>query len=529
MNTTSALPFFSIILPVFNGGKFIAETIQSVLQQSFAAWELIVIDDGSTDDTATIVNDFCRHDDRMKILEQPNKKQPAARNAGIKIAKGQWIAFIDADDLWLPSKLELQHQLIKENGDLDVIFSDGYTKYEDKVITFYYHHKILAGFFRGKDLYKKMIFDNYIPILSVVFKSSWVSKAGMQDETVPGVEDHDYWLRLCRLGANFYGMEDRLFVYRIHSNNFSSDAVNQHHLSLIIRIKNFDLQLVNNEETKRFKRVFKKYLEYFRKQGKIEWEQDLKARFERLNIPPVPIAEKISDSFSAFVKGSKVVVKRILKRCVFFLLVILYFYPKKILSNYKQRISTLYTNWLNARNIINPQSISHSTTASINFYKRYNSKLDVQSIHIGDYSQINFVKDDSRFIGGSNLSIGKFCIFNIVGELVLGNNVLFNNHSTLTCHKEIVIGDNSWFGEGVRFYDHNHRYKDRNRPFTQQGYDDGKIEIGNNVWVGSNTVILKNVSIGDGCVIGANNVIYKSLPPNTIVKSRSMELIDVIK
>ncbi len=65
MNTTSALPFFSIILPVFNGGKFIAETIQSVLQQSFAAWELIVIDDGSTDDTATIVNDFCRHDDKI--------------------------------------------------------------------------------------------------------------------------------------------------------------------------------------------------------------------------------------------------------------------------------------------------------------------------------------------------------------------------------------------------------------------------------------------------------------------------------
>jgi acetyltransferase-like isoleucine patch superfamily enzyme len=374
-----------------------------------------------------------------------------------------------------------------------------------------------------------MIFDNYIPILSVVFKSSWVSKVGMQDETVPGVEDHDYWLRLCRAGASFYGMKDRLFVYRVHDNNFSSNLINQQHSSLIIRIKNFERQFLNNEETKRFERVFKKYLEYFRKEGKIEWQSDLSARFERLNLPTVPMGERISDNFSALIKGSKSVLKKILKRCVFFLLQIFYFYPKKALSNYKQRISTLYTNWLNSPNIVNPWSISHSATASINFFKEYNSKLDVQSIHIGDYSQLNFVKDNSRMTGGSDILIGKFCVFNIVGELVLGNNVLFNNHSTLTCHREIVIGDNSWFGEGVKFYDHNHRYQDRNRPFTQQGYDDGKIEIGNNVWIGSNTVILKNVSIGDGCVIGANNVVYKSLPPNTIVKSRSMELIDVIK
>lgn len=131
-------------------------------------------------------------------------------------------------------------------------------------------------------------------------------------------------------------------------------------------------------------------------------------------------------------------------------------------------------------------------------------------------------------IAGANLHIGKFCNFNVSGQLLIGNDVLFNNHSTLNCHGEIVIGDNTWFGEGVRLYDHNHRYRDRCVPFIKQGYNNGKIEIGSNVWVGSNTVILANVSIGDGCVIGANNVIYRSVPPNSIVKSRSMDTVEPI-
>jgi glycosyltransferase involved in cell wall biosynthesis len=148
MDTTSDAPFFSIILPVFNGEKFISETIQSILQQSFTNWELIVIDDGSTDKSAGIVKDFCKLDNRIKLLQQTNKKQPAARNAGMKIAQGEWIAFIDADDLWLPAKLELQYQFINKNANVDVVFSNGYTKYHDKRIWHYYHFEIVSQFYQ---------------------------------------------------------------------------------------------------------------------------------------------------------------------------------------------------------------------------------------------------------------------------------------------------------------------------------------------------------------------------------------------
>jgi glycosyltransferase involved in cell wall biosynthesis len=528
MDITKHPPFFSIILPLYNTQEFVSEAIQSVLKQSFKSWELIVIDDGSTDNSVTIVRRFCELDPRIKLLQQTNKKQPAARNLGIKYASGAWIAFIDADDLWLPEKLELQHDCIKKNNSLGVVFSDGYTKYQDKKIRLYYHYETAKGFFYGKDLYKKMIFGNCIPILSAVVKKSWVYKIGLQNEAVAGVEDHDYWLRLCKAEATFYGMEERLFEYRVHQHNFSSDLLNQYYQSLIIRMDNYDPLLLNRNENKKFVIFYKHYLKYFSRKGKAEWVKFLQIRFKKLKIPFVSFHEQLLDKILAFFESFKIEARRKFKQYLLEIVKIVYFYPKKKLSKYQDKLARLYMHWFNFKNFKNYQSIELARTARINFYNKSVSSLDTQHIYIGDFSIINFMEKNSKMVTGADVKIGKFCNFNVVGQLILGNNVLFNNHSTVTCQSEIIIGDNTWFGEGVRLYDHNHRYKDRNIPFTQQGYNNGKIEIGNNVWIGSNTVILKDVSIGDGCVIGANNVIYKSMPPNSILKSVSMKQIDVI-
>jgi glycosyltransferase involved in cell wall biosynthesis len=528
MDSTLEAPLFSIILPVYNGQRFISETVHSVIQQTFTNWELIIINDGSTDDTVSIIERFREDERRITLVHQSNKKQPSARNAGYKIAKGEWVAFIDADDIWLPEKLDVQYQYIKGNGKVDVFFSDGYTKFQDKLIRHYYHYQIVHGYFLGADLYKQLLlFGNCIPILSLIIKKNWIDRVGMQDETLAGVEDHDYCLRLCRAGATFYGLKERLFVYRVHNNNFSSDLENQYYLTSLMRIKNFDPLLLNHEETKKFRSNFKYYFQYFQRRN--EWKQDVEAKFSVLNIPPVPVAEQITKGIWNLRINANRIFKIFLKKFIFILLKNLYFYPKKNLTYYKDWVASLYSKWLNSANIKDSGPIKLSPTASIKFQNSYSGSMDVQSIEIGDFSQLNFVTKDSKLTAGADVSIGKFCIFNILGQLVLGNNVLFNNHSTLTCHQEIVIGDNSWFGEGVRFYDHNHKYKERNIPFTQQGYANGKIEIGNNVWVGSNAVILMNVTIGDGCVIGANNVVSKSLPPNTLVKSKSMEIMDIIR
>lgn len=137
-----------------------------------------------------------------------------------------------------------------------------------------------------------------------------------------------------------------------------------------------------------------------------------------------------------------------------------------------------------------------------------NSFLDIQS-------------GNSQVWIGKGVHFRKFCniICSEYGKLRIGNHVFFNNYSSINCLSDITIGDNCIFGEGVRLYDHNHEYKD-DTAILSQGYKLGIIVIGNNCWVGSNTIILPNVTIGDNVVIGANNIIFKSIPSNTIVKAK---------
>ena len=106
------------------------------------------------------------------------------------------------------------------------------------------------------------------------------------------------------------------------------------------------------------------------------------------------------------------------------------------------------------------------------------------------------------------------------GKLSIGKNCFFNNYCSINCLGSIEIGDDNQFGENVFLYDHNHNYADKNKLISEQGYKTGSIKIGNNCWIGSNVVILKDVEIGDNVVIGAGCIIYKSIPANSIVINR---------
>ena len=115
-----ATPHVSVIMPVFNGESFIEAAINSVFAQSFKNFELIVVDDGSTDATLAILEAY---GDRIKVLRQKNSGHAAARNAASRIATGEWIAMIDADDLWEPTKLQKQLELVDRFRDGDVFYT----------------------------------------------------------------------------------------------------------------------------------------------------------------------------------------------------------------------------------------------------------------------------------------------------------------------------------------------------------------------------------------------------------------------
>lgn len=113
----------SIIIPVYNASKFVAETIKSVVNQNFEDWELIVVDDGSTDSTSTVLEQFSNHT-KIEIISVENSGVSQARNFGYDKSKGEYIAYLDSDDVWLENNLELKVRYLEENKDLGLVHSD---------------------------------------------------------------------------------------------------------------------------------------------------------------------------------------------------------------------------------------------------------------------------------------------------------------------------------------------------------------------------------------------------------------------
>ncbi len=113
----------SVVIPAYNAANYIAESIKSVLEQSLTGWELFVVDDGSTDNTAEIINTFLP-DPRITLIQQSNKGVSAARNAGIRAAEGRFITFLDADDFYLPHNLEEKYKLLVKDNSIDFVYCD---------------------------------------------------------------------------------------------------------------------------------------------------------------------------------------------------------------------------------------------------------------------------------------------------------------------------------------------------------------------------------------------------------------------
>jgi acetyltransferase-like isoleucine patch superfamily enzyme len=173
--------------------------------------------------------------------------------------------------------------------------------------------------------------------------------------------------------------------------------------------------------------------------------------------------------------------------------------------------------------------------------KRINARLrdsffntDEYSVKVGHGFKFDFLKSDflirkkGILLAKENVVIRNFSNILIYegAKLELGNNVFFNRYCSINCLGSIVIGDDTIFGEGVKLYDHNHKFKDPTKAIRLQGSTIGSITIGKNCWIGANVTILNNVTIGDNVVIGAGNLIYKSVPSDSIVKNKAQYLIE---
>lgn len=132
-----------------------------------------------------------------------------------------------------------------------------------------------------------------------------------------------------------------------------------------------------------------------------------------------------------------------------------------------------------------------------------------------------------KFQYGSNFNMrSNFRLFiESSGSIVFGENCFVNNYFSATAIDRIKIGNDCIFGEGVKIYDHNHKFREKNVPIYKQGFSEKEVVIGNNCWIASNVVILAGVHIGDNCVIGANCLIYKDILDNSIVKHEERTIV----
>jgi len=180
----------SVILPVYNGMETIADTINSVLGQTFADFELIIIDDGSTDDTLSVVKAIA--DERIQIHQFSNAGQGESRNRGVSLAHGDYLSFIDADDLWTPDKLQHQWQALQTHPQAAVAYS--WTDHIDENNQFFRAGPHLT--FSG-DVYKLLIISDFVGSGSNVLirKSAFEAVGGFAPRLTPA-EDWDLWVRL---------------------------------------------------------------------------------------------------------------------------------------------------------------------------------------------------------------------------------------------------------------------------------------------------------------------------------------------
>ncbi len=184
----------SVILPCHNGSKWLSKSIDSVLGQTLPNFELIIIDDGSTDNSKETVAEYL-HDDRIRYLCQSNKGFSAALNKGIQESSGIFIGFIGQDDLWLPNKLEVQMNYLYEHKDVDLVHSNYSTINSEGRVVKVRDVKIPRALTK-KEAVEQLFLNNYIGFETVLVKKKCFNTVGSFDERMAGFSDHDIWLRI---------------------------------------------------------------------------------------------------------------------------------------------------------------------------------------------------------------------------------------------------------------------------------------------------------------------------------------------
>ncbi|MBO7611851.1 MAG: glycosyltransferase [Elusimicrobia bacterium] len=199
-------PLISVMMPTYNNAGYISQAVESVYAQKYDNIEIVVVDDGSTDNTKEVLKKY----KGIKYFYIEHKGISFARNIALEKSKGEYIAFCDSDDYWLPGKINTQIQYFKEHPDCEIVFTKYENLFEDEKLKTNkraMHEKLMEKFLK-----------QYLP--SSIIKKELFEKYGNFDENFSGVEDTEFLYRIKRKGANIdHVISDIFYIRRIHGNN----------------------------------------------------------------------------------------------------------------------------------------------------------------------------------------------------------------------------------------------------------------------------------------------------------------------
>jgi glycosyltransferase involved in cell wall biosynthesis len=237
------MPTISVIVPAYNAEQTILETITSVLSQTFSDFELIVINDGSTDRTLELLNTV--NDSRLQVFSYPNGGVSIARNRGITQASGEFIAVLDADDLWTADKLELQLAALQQQPEAGVAYSWAYYMDEQGKSS----QPSEPVYFEGNVYAQLLVNDFVVSCSNCLMRRQAVESVGEFDQEVAGAADWDYWLRLA-LNWPFVVVPKYQVYYRISSGSMQSNVEFMERCNLRVIEKGFQAALPEMQSLK---------------------------------------------------------------------------------------------------------------------------------------------------------------------------------------------------------------------------------------------------------------------------------------
>jgi len=210
------LPRVSIIIPTYNRSKLLRVALESALAQTYPNIEVIVVDDGSTDDTAMVMTQYAG---RVTYLKQANQDVAAARNTGIRAASGEYLTFLDDDDLIMPTKIERQVRVLASQPEVGLVHCRFYYADEDG------NYLYKAGLLPEGEVLQELVCSNFVWVGAPLIRRQCLEQVGLFDEEIPAIcADWDMWLRIAQAGYRFACVQELLGAYRIQRDSMMSDV-----------------------------------------------------------------------------------------------------------------------------------------------------------------------------------------------------------------------------------------------------------------------------------------------------------------